>query len=746
MSNRLFIISNRLPVSIEETENNGYDIKKSSGGLVSAISSYLKSGGKEAFSEQIWAGFPDCSPEVWQKAHAEANAQSEYDYLPVFINKDDYNLYYNGFSNSLLWPLFHYFPSFAEYNDEDFETYMRVNRSFADAVIPQIRKDDMVWIHDYHVLPLAGMLREKFPDLSIGLFLHIPFPSYELFRTIPKQWQQALLSGMAGADLVGFHTMDYASHFLDCVEQVLKVEHEGQSFLYNGRRVKADAFPISIDVDLFHKAAESPEVRRHKNNYLELKGDKKLIFSVDRLDYTKGVDNRLKGYHKFLLDNPDYIGKVVFVLVIVPSRDEITKYAEQKKAIDEYIGNMNSSLGDIAWQPVLYHYNKIPFDEMVALYGSCDLALITPLRDGMNLVAKEFVATRTDKKGVLILSELAGAARELTDALLINPNDITEIAEAIKTGLEMPVEAQARRMEAMQACVAGYDVNSWATDLTKSLTAVKKNQSGTEVTFMDAFTRSRILENYAATSKRLLLLDYDGTLAPFAKEPVMARPDIELLSILEDIATDPENEVYLVSGRDSKTLDLWLGHLPLGLIAEHGATIKLPDGDWISTAKLDLDSWRAKIERVMNTYTLKAPGSFMEQKKFSLAWHYRNTDSFEGTSRAKELYEELIKLTPLMGLEVLNGNKVIEVREKGINKGIAVSNLVRHKKYDFILCAGDDRTDEDMFTALAKVPGAYTIKIGMEISAAKYNLQTPYMMRSFLQSVIDHPKKTIRLN
>jgi trehalose 6-phosphate synthase/phosphatase len=743
MSNRLFIISNRLPLAIEENEN-GYQIRPSSGGLISSVNAYLNSGGRSSFTEQVWAGFPDCDKKTWDQAISGTTQKAEYDFLPVFIPDNAYNSYYNGFSNSLLWPLFHYFPSYAEYHDNEFETYMQVNSLFAEAVARQIKPDDVVWIHDYHLLPLAGMLRKRFPSLTIGFFLHIPFPSFELFRIIPKYWQQALLKGMAGADLIGFHTLDYASHFLSCMEHVLKVEHDGQFFSMDHRKVKADAFPVGIDFDMFNNAGAREEVALVKDTYRDIKKDKKLIFSVDRMDYTKGIHNRLKGYHKFLLENPEYIGKVVFVLVVVPSRDEISKYAEKKKTIDEYIGNMNSSLGDIGWQPVLYHYNHLSFDELMALYTSCNLALITPLRDGMNLVAKEFVASRKDKRGVLVLSEMAGAARELTEALQINPNDITEIAEAIKTGLEMPVEQQERRMEAMQTRIKKYNVNVWAKDYFDNLTKVKGQQLELAVKYLDGFLRSILLERYANAEKRLLLLDYDGTLMPFAKDPRAVQPAPKLLELLKDITAEPENEVYIISGRDRNTLQEWLGHLPLGLIAEHGALNRPKGSEWTSIADNQTGEWKTQVEELMNTYTLKCTGSFVEQKEFSLAWHYRNMEIAEGYTKAKKLLNELNKLNSSLHLDVLDGNKVIEVRQKGMNKGLAVSTLLQKGDYDFILCIGDDKTDEDMFVKLADLPQAFTIKVGMEASFAKYNLQTPYLVQSLLQSMNEYPKKSAK--
>ncbi|WP_157799109.1 bifunctional alpha,alpha-trehalose-phosphate synthase (UDP-forming)/trehalose-phosphatase [Mucilaginibacter auburnensis] len=739
MKNRLIIISNRLPLTIEQNGDE-YKLKPSSGGLVSAISSYLQKQGKGSVSEDIWVGYPGCDERLWNNAERPEGSNTDHNFLPVFIDDDTYQHYYDGFSNSLIWPLFHYFPSFAQYDDADFEAYMSANKIFADTLAQHIRHDDMVWIHDYHLMPLAGMLRKRFPWLTIGFFLHIPFPSYELFRVIPKKWQHEILKGIAGANLIGFHTIDYASHFLTSIERVLKVQRDGQHFVWDDRRIKVDAFPISIDFDKFYQAADSPDVAAFRETYTTLKDGKQLIFSVDRLDYTKGLENRLKGYHQFLSDNPDYIGKVVFILVIVPSRDAIDKYAEQKKMIDEYIGNLNSSMGSITWQPVIYHYNSLSFDELIALYTSCDLALITPLRDGMNLVAKEFVASRKDQRGVLILSEMAGAARELTDALQINPNDTAEIATMIKQALEMPEAEQAKRISAMQNCIKHYNVDTWASDFFDNLTATVSHQLNTQPALLDNFSKAHLLKKYGGAQKRLLLLDYDGTLVPFTKFPEDAVPDEALLSIIKELANNADNDVYIISGRSSSFLQQWLGNLNVGLIAEHGAKFWYRSGKWDYAVKEDIQELMSKVERIMDLYVAKCPDTFIEHKEFSLAWHYRNADPVLGGLRAHELFDQLVDLTASLPLNILNGNKVIEVRIKGINKGVAAQKVIDADSYDFILCIGDDKTDEDMFKKLQGLPNAYTVKVGDEISFAKYHLHSPYLVQSLLHNISVYPE------
>jgi trehalose 6-phosphate synthase/phosphatase len=353
----------------------------------------------------------------------------------------------------------------------------------------------------------------------------------------------------------------------------------------------------------------------------------------------------------------------------------------------------------------------------------------------MNLVSKEFVASRKDAQGVLVLSEVAGAARELTEALLVNPNDIDEMAVAIKAGLEMPGDVQRERMLQMQDRVRRYDVYVWANDFFRELEGVKDTQLEFEIKFLDKITRMELLDSYARAGKRLLLLDYDGTLVPFAKVPGAAVPGPEVRSILGSIAGNPLNDVYIVSGRDSQTLEKWFGDIPVGLIAEHGAKLRDTSGDWEVTILGPAEDWKAKMEKTMQEYVDKCPHTSIERKEYSIAWHYRSADLGDGAVRARELYDDLLPTAGQLSLNVLNGHKVIEVRLKGVNKGAAIGRIIGRGNYDFVLCIGDDETDEDMFKKLATRTDAFTIKVGNEASFAKYNLHNPPMVQALLESI-----------
>jgi trehalose 6-phosphate synthase/phosphatase len=460
---RLIIVSNRLPFSIDQ-DGGELRIRQSSGGLVSAIKSFFENEHSADITEKLWFGVADFPQEDWERLGVQNEGGQEFDIHPLFIDHELYVDYYNGFSNSVLWPLFHYFHSLAEYRAEYYEAYIQVNMKFRDELSAMLRPDDIIWIHDYQLMLLPQMLRLQHPDATIGFFLHIPFPSYEIFRLMPSQWKRTVLQGLLGADLVGFHTHDYVQHFIQSVKMILGADNYFHSLQYQNRLIRADLFPIGIDYKKFHDTAETEEVQAHRLQIRNTFENKKIIFSVDRLDYTKGLMDRLNGFEHFLEENPDWREKVVFILNIVPSRDEIPAYLERKKQVEEKIGTINGRFSTISWQPLIYRYSHLPFTGLLSLYQAADVALITPLRDGMNLVAKEYIASCVSRKGVLILSELAGAANELNEAILVNPTDIVEVANSIEKALNMPPQEQRHRMGMMQRRLQEYDVVIWLND------------------------------------------------------------------------------------------------------------------------------------------------------------------------------------------------------------------------------------------------------------------------------------------
>jgi len=419
---RLILVSNRLPYQLHEKKDKVI-LRQSDGGLVTALKSYFESTSQKSFSQKLWVGSADFPERRWQKFLSQPSEGGYFGVEPLFIEPKTYNKYYNGFCNATLWPLFHYFTSYVIYDEDSFRKYAEVNELFAEKLLAIAKPGDVIWIHDYQLFLVPALIREQLPDATIGFFLHIPFPSYEIFRLLHRKWKEGIISGMLGADLIGFHTHEYAQHFLKTVRMVLGHDHQYRGIEFGNRMVKVDLFPLGIDYDQFHGATQNENTIKLRDTIQKNFDDQRIIFSVDRLDYTKGVTHRLEGFERFLEKYPEWREKVVFILVVVPSRQIISKYNERRKLIEEQVGRINGKHSTLQWQPIIYRYSHVPFDELCALYQVADVGLITPLRDGMNLVAKEYVASRIGQRGVLILSELAGAASELGEALLVNPMD-----------------------------------------------------------------------------------------------------------------------------------------------------------------------------------------------------------------------------------------------------------------------------------------------------------------------------------
>lgn len=715
---KVIIVSNRLPVTVKKTDA-GLEFIPSVGGLATGLSSVHSAG------DGVWVGWPGVPAEDLRgREDALARGLREHGCVPVGLSRHDVLAYYGGFSNRTIWPLFHYFTQHATYDRLHWNVYRRVNERFAAVVAEIAEPGDAIWVHDYHLMLAPALIRARLPDARIGFFLHIPFPSYEVFRLLP--WRREILEGLLGADLLGFHTYDYVVHFLDTVYALLGRPHAFGDVEYGGRVVRVEAFPMGIDYERFRAAAESPAVAREVARLRRHFGPGKLILSVDRLDYTKGILERLNAFELFLSKHPRWRERVRLVLLLVPSRTQVEEYRALKRAIDERIGHINGKYGTVGWVPVVYMYSNVPFERLVALYRAADVALVTPLRDGMNLVAKEYVASKGDGEGVLILSEFAGAAQELGEALLVNPHDVLEMARAIGQALEMPAQEQAQRMSAMKARVAAYDVRHWAEDFLAEL-AVSDRALPTPRPMTEA-ERTALVAAYRAAERRLLLLDYDGTLVPLAPTPDKARPDREVIEVLARLAADARNEVVVVSGRDRDTLTAWLGGLDVALVAEHGAWIRPRDGVWQPTLHRD-GSWKERVRPILNRYVHRTPGSWVEEKEFSLVWHFRRAEPSAWRLRAPELKHVLVNLTAHLDLQVLEGDYVVEVKAGSYHKGQAVSRWL-DREWDFILAAGDDRTDEDMFAALP--PHAYSIKVGTGPTRARFRLGGPMELRELL--------------
>ena len=728
------IVSNRLPLQITKLDNS-FEFTPTSGGLATGMNSVHKG------QKSLWVGWPGINDdEIDKKAWAPLKKSLKNEgYFPVSLNRKELENFYFGLSNKSLWPLFHYFIEISVFNKEQWKSYQEVNQKFADSVLKNIEKGDTIWIHDYQLLLCPKMIKEVRPDVTIGFFLHIPFPSFEIFRIFP--WREPLLEGMLGADLIGFHTYDYQRHFLSSVKRILRKEVSFNRVNIYGREVVVNTFPMGIDYKKFNQAAqthahmsnaEKSDLKKQLELHKKGADDGKLILSIDRLDYTKGVVNRIKAFELFLTKYPEYLEKVRLVMLTVPSRSSVSDYKRLKKETDEIVGRVNGRFATINWTPIWYYYRAMNFDDLIDLYMTSDIAMITPVRDGMNLVAKEFIATRVKGDGVLILSEMAGASKELYESLLVNPFDLNQMADAILNAIQMPLEEQQKRNQTMQKRLQRYSVEYWANEFMKALKTKHLTADESSVIKINKKIEESLVKTFKSVEKRMIFLDYDGTLVGYNEKPELATPDESLMQLLKKLIEFPQTEVAIVSGRDQKFLDQWFGHLPITLVAEHGYVVKHKNQKWL-VKETQLKNWKEDLIPVIENFTDRTPGTFIEEKKNSLVWHYRKTDPELAAERTVELKTVLSSLIT-DELHLMDGDKVIEVVSGRYNKGTAVSEILGDKAADFIICFGDDVTDEFMFNDLPS--HAVNVKVGKKNTLANYYIDKPHDVVSLLNALV----------
>lgn len=706
------VISNRLPVTVQKTDE-GLRYSRSNGGLSTAMSSL-------AIKNQIWIGWPgvasdDLTSEEMEDIRAELK---QHNCVPVFLTKEQIELFYEGYANDTLWPLFHYFPSYAKYNETYWQAYQEVNWLFVEAALAHASEKATVWIQDYHLLLAPSMLRTKLPDSHIGLFLHIPFPSYEVFRLLPES--TTIIEGMLGADLLGFHIYDYARHFISSATRILGATSEHGIIDHEGHRTHVDAFPIGIDYKQFRQTLKNADCVRESERLTTRYGKQQLILSMDRLDYSKGILKRLEAYERFLSTHPEFHSKVAMHMIAVPSRTEVATYQQLRDTVEQTVARINGQYGTLDWAPISYQFQNLPFHEIVALMSRADIALVTPIRDGMNLVAKEYVASR-QHDGVLILSETTGAAEEMIGALVVNPNDIASLARKIHRALTMSKAEQRQRLKIMQKRISEYTVQVWGNDFIKQLEVAGKYQFGARKKRLINAGLTALSATFHDAPSRLVLFDYDGTLHDFSPQidADAVRPSTTLLRQLKQIASLPRTTVCIISGRPKLVLDSWFTHTPeLTLIAEHGAWMK-QKGEWSQSAET-FD--KRKIVALLERFAARTPGAIVEEKDFAVVWHYRRVSPELAYVRNFALHRELTRLVSDSDLVVHKGNKIIEVKPRTITKGAVAKQLAAAHPDALVVCAGDDYTDEDMFKALPD--DAATIKIGFGSTHARHQVAT----------------------
>jgi trehalose 6-phosphate synthase/phosphatase len=719
----LLILSNRLPITATVNEL-GVSFTQASGGLATGLRGcHERTGG-------LWIGWPGPGSLSAAQQSALDDQLAARGIVAVHLTHDEVRQYYEEFSNGVLWPLFHYLLDRLPLGASSWSTYQAVNRRFADAVIACYRPGDLIWVHDYQLMLVPEMIRRQLPEARVGFFLHIPFPSAEVFRILP--WRRQILAGLLGADLIGFHTFSYQQHFTAAVSELTAGEPDEDGVWLEDRRVRFGVFPMGIDADAFTTLAASPAVDAAAAELKAQAGGRAIFLGVDRLDYTKGLPRRLLAFEALLQDDT-LRDRIRLVQVAVPSREAVPSYQEYRSEVDGMIGRINGTYGTISAVPIHYLYQSVTPEQLVALYRAADVMLVTPLRDGMNLVAKEYAAARVDGGGVLVLSEFAGAAEELQEALTVNAYDTDSIADAMRRALAMPESERRRRMRALHSRVAAYDVHRWAQHFVEMLAS--DPPSDRRATPDEALRET--LATIRAAAPLAILLDYDGTLVPIADTPDEAQPDGDLLQIVDALADRPNTSVLLVSGRSRESLDAWFGALPIELWAEHGVWYKPPHADvWTATVDEVGGRWLELARERMEAFARMTPGAFVEVKTSSVAWHYRKAARGFGRAQARDLRVALSRALTSHPADILEGKRVVEVRPRAATKGAVVQHLLsRRPPPSLIVAFGDDRTDEEVFAALP--PNSISLHVGSGASLATRRLRNPQAVRAFLTALVE---------
>ena len=605
-----------------------------------------------------------------------------------------------------LFTLFHYKqhePTDGRAERRSWADYHRMNQTFADRILEIYKPGDIIWIHDYHLLLLPSLLRQRIPNIYIGYFLHVPFPSSEFLRCLSRR--KEILTGVLGANMIGFQSYSYSRHFSSCCTRILGFESSSAGVDAYGAHVAVDVFPIGIDVDLVARNAFEDQIIEAKiarigNQYR----GQKIIVGRDRLDTVRGVAQKLEAFEMFLERYPQWWGKVVLIQVTSPTSIEGEREDEGHKMsnkISDLVSKINGEYGSLEYTPVYHFPQYLSRDEYFALLRVADVGLITSVRDGINTTSLEYVVCQRDNHGPVILSEFSGTAGCLNSAIHINPWDLGGVATAINEALSMSPEAREIQHEKLYKHVTTNTVQVWSNNYLKRL--VTNLASFDQSIATPILDKAKLLARYRSSKKRLFMFDYDGTLTPIVKDPIAAIPSDRVTRTIKTLAADPRNAVWIISGRDQAFLDEWMGHISeLGLSAEHGSFIRKPKSDdWENLTESTDMGWQKDVMEIFQHYTERTQGSFIERKRIALTWHFRRADPEYGAFQARECKKHLENtVAKKWDVEVMNGKANLEVRPTFVNKGEIAKRLVNEYGHapgqppEFVLCLGDDFTDE----------------------------------------------------
>ncbi|WP_394552462.1 bifunctional alpha,alpha-trehalose-phosphate synthase (UDP-forming)/trehalose-phosphatase [Agromyces sp. MMS24-JH15] len=705
----MIVVSNRLPVDYEEGPDGSTGWKSSPGGLVTALEPIMRA------ADGAWVGWAGVADREFDPFEHDGIS-----IIPVPLTPDEIEDYYEGFSNDTLWPLYHDVIAPPSFHREWWDAYVRVNRRFAEAAARAAAEGAVVWVQDYQLQLVPRMLREQRPDLVIGFFNHIPFPAYGIYSQLP--WRRQVLEGLLGADVIGFQRAADAGNFSRAIRRLFGYTTRGSTIEVpdpdgSVRRVVARHFPISIDAAGFEEIARRPDVQARSREIRESLGNPSTIMlGVDRLDYTKGIRHRMKAFGELLRDGRLSVEDVTLVQVASPSRERVETYRQLRDEIELTVGRLNGDQSTLGHQAIAYLHHGYPREEMVALYLAADVMLVTALRDGMNLVAKEYVACRFDNDGVLVLSEFTGASDELRQAVLVNPHDIEGLKDAIELAIGMPHRDRTRRMRSLRKRVRENDVANWSATFLETLTGTGRITPGVS----EALALS--LDALAGAERLLVALDFDGTLAPIVDRPDEARATPPARDALIRLAATPDTRVAIVSGRALASL-VDVADPPEGalLSGSHGVELQL-DGGSVTVDLRDTEREHLRrLTRIVEEAAATVDGAWVEFKPAGVALHTRRLSPHVGVALQQDARERVTRA--LRGITVRAGKSVIEFAVRSNDKGESLRRLRQHAGATAVLYVGDDVTDEDAFAALED--GDLGVKVGQGKSIAAHRVRSP---------------------
>lgn len=780
---RVIIVANQLPIKAKRRPDNvGWSFSWDEDSLLLHIKDGLPDD-----MEVIYIGSLRVEVDSSEQDDVSQLLLDRFKCVPAFLPPDILAKYYHGFCKQHLWPLFHYMLPFSASHGGRFdrswwEAYVAANKIFSQKVIEVINPDDdYVWIHDYHLMVLPTILRRRFNRLRMGFFLHSPFPSSEIYRTLPVR--EEILKALLNADLIGFHTFDYARHFLSCCSRMLGLEYQSKrgyiGLEYFGRTVGIKIMPVGIHMGQIESVLKLADKEWRLEELKQQFAGKTVLLGVDDMDIFKGVNLKLLAMEQMLNQHPKWRGKAVLVQIANPARGKGKDLEEIQAEIQASCKRINDNFRQPGYEPIIFIDRPVSLSERAAYYTAAECVVVTAVRDGMNLTPYEYIVCRqgisgsdstsdsnAPKKSMIVVSEFIGCSPSLSGAIRVNPWNVEATAEALHEAISMPDAEKHLRHEKHYKYVSTHDVAYWSHSFFQDLERTCKDHFrrrcwgiglsfGFRVVALDPNFRKlsidAIVSAYSRARNRAILLDYDGTVMP--QTTISKIPSQEVISIFNRLCGDVQNTVFLVSGRGKDSLGKWFSPCKnLGIAAEHGYYLRWPsDGEWKMCGQSNDFGWMQLAEPVMQLYTESTDGSYIENKESAIVWHHRDADPSFGSGQAKEMLEHLESVLANEPVAVKSGQFIVEVKPQGVSKGLVAEKIFasmteRGQQADFVLCIGDDRSDEDMFEIIADAmnngvlssnTSVYACTVGQKPSKAKYYLDDTSDVIMMLEALAD---------